>query len=237
MERFQIGAEVEITGLKAQPEYNGKLGTIVCFHKAKGRYGVHLLSSSQEVLIKAANLRTCLFQDKKNQAFAASHPWECFCGSRYKTREGLEQHLAHPNNRHSAEHGTFEQHCITKSHYNEPSRQEVLHRTQLAQRSQTEALRYIPAELKTEDSQIIEGCPVCDSKLRGTSVAKLACGHLVHHACMQVWERDPKNLRPGIAMFVGADGVNVACPKCAHSCSMWTVMDLPAEPERYMYRT
>jgi hypothetical protein len=48
---------VEVTGLKAKPEYNGRIGTARFFDPVKGRYAVELDGGDHPLQIKEANLK------------------------------------------------------------------------------------------------------------------------------------------------------------------------------------
>lgn len=48
---------VEVTGLKAKPEFNGKRGRVTQFDRGKGRYAVELDNKEGSLQVRAANLK------------------------------------------------------------------------------------------------------------------------------------------------------------------------------------
>jgi hypothetical protein len=48
---------VEVTGLKAKPEFNGKRGKVTQFDRGKGRYAVELDNKEGSLQVRAANLK------------------------------------------------------------------------------------------------------------------------------------------------------------------------------------
>ena len=48
-----------ISGLLSRPELNGEVAKMLAFNRAKGRWGVALVSSGERMLIKPANLEAC----------------------------------------------------------------------------------------------------------------------------------------------------------------------------------